>query len=289
MKSTVENVDALSSAYVEVTDKILQVEKQILKDGKARLPLSIPDNDHLAEHSARAAAIHSISRVRRDPSLIQSGLLCASKETVAAIEQLNLAKDRFKATVQSVKGGVKKTSKALQHMIQANAKLTRDKRLASALKAMGALSFDLRTCYAHVRVLPANTQSVSWTWAMKHKRIVKFTVPEAFELVSRMADDNARLAAEIQLKQLSASGILIQEIDMPPQLKANIKYLDVSEQLIKKSITVSGVLIAPQETLPVTLWRDQPKVQGIRIGRPKLREAEVFIPTLGLYRYAGAK
>lgn len=285
---TVEHVDALSSAYVKVNDSLYQVEKQILEDGKAGLPLFIPGDEHLNDQAARFAAIQSISRLRADSSLVKSGVLCASKDTVALIEQFNLAKDQFKETVQSVKGGVKKTSKALQHMIQANATTTRDSALAAALKAMGALSFDLRTCYAHVRVLPVNTQSVSWTWAMKHKRIVKFTVPEAFELASRMTDDRARLAAEIQLKQLSDSETLIQKVDMPPQLKANIKFMDSNEQLVKKSITVSGVLIAPQTALPETVWREQPKEQGVRLNRPKMREDEVFIPTLGLYRYAGS-
>jgi len=285
--SVMETVDTLSSAYVEIAESIKQVETQVLNDGDAKLPLFIPGIDSNDGRLARIAAIKSMSRVRADSSLIKTGALCASNKTVAAVEQLNQAKDRFKEAVQSVKGGVKKTSKALQHMILANAKLTRDDKLAAALKAMGALSFDLRTCYAHVRVLPENTQAISWTWAMKHKRMVTYTVADAFELASRMADEQARLAAEIQLKGLPSDEKLVQKIDMPPQLKANIQFIDDSKQLIKKSITVSGVLIVPQAFLPDTIWREQPKEATIRMNRPKAREDEVFIPTLGLYRHAG--
>ena len=281
----VENVDALSSAYVAITHQLRQIEKLIQADGNAGLPIFTPHSETVSQTVARQSAIESISRVRMDSSLIKTGVVCASKETVEAVEQLNVLKDQFKATVQSVKGGIKKSSKALQHMIQANATLTRDESLKVALRSLGELSFDLRTCYAHVRVLPENTLSVSWTWAMKHKRIVKFTVSEAFELASRMADDGARQAAEIQLKQLPIGEALMQKVDMPPQLKANLKYLDDSGQVIKKAITVSGVLIAQQKQLPETLWRELPQEVTLRMNRPKMREEDVFIPTLGLYRY----
>ena len=89
---TIEHVDALSSAYVKVNDSLYQVEKQILEDGKAGLPLFIPGDEHLNDQAARFAAIQSISRLRTDSSLVKSGVMCASKDTVALIEQLNLAK-----------------------------------------------------------------------------------------------------------------------------------------------------------------------------------------------------
>ena len=283
--NNVENVDALSSAYVAITHQLQQIEKLIRADGNAGLPIFTPHSETVSQSVARQSAIESISRVRMDSSLIKTGVVCASNKTVDAVAQLNVLKDQFKATVQSVKGGVKKSSKALQHMIQANATLTRNESLKVALRSLGELSFDLRTCYAHVRVLPENTLSVSWTWAMKHKRIVKYTVEQAFELASRMADDDAKMAAEIQLSQVPAGEILMQKVDMPPQLKANLKYLDDTGQIIKKAITVSGVLIAKQKQLPETLWRDLPQETSLRMNRPKMREEDVFIPTLGLYRY----
>ncbi len=40
-----------------------------------------------------------------------------------------------------------------------------------------------------------------------------------------------------------------------------------------------------QKQLPETLWRELPQEVTLRMNRPKMREEDVFIPTLGLYRY----
>ena len=277
----------ITSSYLELTRQLLKVENAIRCHPNKGLQVFTPSINDFKGEEPRELVIKSIRRMRANPTVIKSGLLCATPSTIQAIEELNNAKDHFKKTVSLIKGNVHKSSQTIQRLIQFDASIIRDEDLRRALRAIGGQSFDLRTCYAKIQVLPKQTTSVSWTWAMRHKRIKKYTVDEAFQLTQSMVNDNAKLAAEIQLQRLPKDEVLIQKLDIPPQLKANIKYLEKGREF-RKCITVSGVLALQQNTLPIYLWREQPETENIRLSRPTKSEATFFVPTLKMYRYADA-
>ena len=285
---TVDSIEQVSAAYLTLTDAMTTLSQHIRADGEAHWPIYVPQAQCSEGEDPREAAIQSIARVRVLPSLIKTGILCCSTATRDAALALNQAKDQFKAAVGAIQSRAKKSATAIQMLIRQDTHEARDPLLRKALRAIGAQSFDLRCAYAKVQILPTHTRSVSWTWAMKHRRIKKYTLAEAYELASQLTDEKAQLAAIIQLKKLPQHEILLQKVDLSPQLRANIQYLGEGENEgshIKKSIAVSGVLFVPQKTLPITLWRDCPLSESLRLARPQKREDTLFIPTLNMYRY----
>ncbi len=284
MRNT-ENIEQLSAAFIVFTKALLDVEKAIRNDPEHGYQSFVPVNADTVNEYPRELAIKSIRRVRVDPDLVVTGLLCASPKTLKAIEKLNDAKEQFQSAVMLIKGKSHTSSKMLQKLMGLDQSKKRDDGLATALRAIGGQSFDLRSCYAKLQVLPKDTSSVSWTWAMKHKRIKKYSLDDAFKLSERLTNEKAKQAATIQLNRVPANETLIQKLDMPPQLKANIKYWDKGREL-KKNITVSGILIVQGKTLPEYLFREKPETAQQRLSRTRTIEDKLFVPTLKMYRYA---
>ena len=267
----ITNVDCVTQAYIEIENALSLVTKGIKNDVSNGHELFMPHCN--SESESLDALLNSISRTRNDEKLPKSGLLCASPNTIASIEILNSARKAFKVACQQVKAddGAEKNP-------------NRGEALAKALRAAELQSVDLRTIEAQLRILSPSLRSVSWTWQMKHPTMNQYTVAEALALAEKLSDEKAQKAARIDLNQLDANEILVVKKDLPPQLKANIQYFE-NDELVKKTISVSGVLVVPGKNLPLHCWRDKPDKPADRLSRPKKIENEQFVPVLQMYRY----
>lgn len=275
------NTNKLAAAFEKMALATESVKEHCLDDiNHQGFKLFVPGVTE--QQVALASVLPMIGQYRVSSDQPKSALMCASQQTIEAIIKLNKAKDEFKLTVASINSAQEKTARAIKNQLM---KLKRTELLSNALRSLDNSTIDLRTTYAHIQILPPNLESVSYTWATKHATYKKIKVSDAIKIANQMSDDKVKLAALIALENLPPNELLAEKIDTQPALKANLKYTDDNDQLIRKTIAVSGLLVVQDKSLPVHLWRDLPGEPASRLSRPKLIESTPCVPVMKLYRY----
>jgi hypothetical protein len=250
-----------------------------------------------APEDARKNAIFSILEIYKgSQSAVDAGLLCASEETVGAINRLNEAKQHFKAAVMTFRDKYEKKSKLpgkhITYLIRDQYKDHgfRSDFLQKAMSTAGIGELDLKKCYTEIRVMPQNLDVFCWTWATKHSRLKKVSLTEAQKKVEEHFKGNAD-ALDINLRYLSEcrdSETLIERVKLKNQLRANYAFV-LDGEIIRSSCPISGVVIVQGKELPRYVWRDNPevtKVETPQVNRVSKIDSHPLIPQLGLYRYA---
>lgn len=271
-------------AYESLSESLLAVKAAIeneSSDFSIYLPGHAKSAPDLRLIASQAMTVSTFDQASEDQPL--SGLCCASSQTVAAVERLNQAKHDFKSTVLAIKKAANQRS--ITGIVEAHC---RAQNVSHALAVVGIKNLNLSKCYASIRIFPSELKSVSWTWAMKHSRIQKLTLTQAFELLDKMSEGAGKDFAASALNRCNANESLACKVQQPPQLRANYVYVDSGKD-IRKSCTVSGIMIAQQKYLPRYRWVEQPKIDTNAPPRFLEREstiaAEPLVPALNLYRY----
>ncbi len=258
----------------------------------AKLPVLLPTYTGKPK-DAREAAIASLTELwHPEPGAapIKAGILCASAPTCAQAEALNAAKAAFQAAVLAVRAKGKPDKSRIERLVDRVLKQEgrRNNELAHALRRARINRLDLVRCYRTVRILPPRLVSLSWTWATSHASIVPVTLPEALAMANSLADETARAAALARLTRLDASEKLAQRKPLPNQLRANLVCRD-GDTLVRKTVTISGVVLCQDDALPRTLWRDNPAVRDHAPPRLRRLDATIapqaFVTALRLHRY----
>ncbi len=258
------------------------------------LPLYLPGHD--GAHSARQMAVQTMTRnffLRPDENELPSGIVCSSEATLKSAMRLNQCKDQLQTAITEVReiGGAKKTSldKLVDRALHREGRRTEE--LDLALGRMKLRRLDLLRCYAHIRILPPNLESVSWTWATKHSSIKLIDLDEAEKMAEALPVAATRDAVLMALGGLKPGEKLALRKNLPNALRANIVFWE-DELRKRKAINVSGIMLSPSVQLPKhCLWRDDPgEAPPNRLERSDVTlEKEPFIKALKIYRYMDAK
>lgn len=169
----------------------------------------------------------------------------------------------------------------------------RPKKLMKALKSAGLSRLDLPRCYANIRVMPEDLQSISWTWATTHSASTKpITVADAMAIAEKLAEGKKRDAILHALSQRPSTDKLAYKRRLPNRLQANIVSLKDGERK-RASVTISGIVICPGQFAPAeAIWRDDPgeqeNNQPTRVKRfdAKITD-EVVVSALNLHALKG--
>ncbi|QFT57134.1 hypothetical protein [Microbulbifer sp. THAF38] len=292
-----ELVLELYETYQALAEACLVVKGSVRSD-QDRYPVYVPtfgfnEEDHVS-YDAREAAIKSMTQlfiIDKSESIPEAGIVCASPNTVTAVDQLNTAKVAFKDAVMAIRKFQKQTDTAVSRI----STLIRNKveedgyRSAALKKAMstaGITALDLKRCYANIRIMPPSLDVFSWTWATNHTRTQKVSVDQAVEMAKKLSDENSKVALDL-LGRCNPGEILVRKTQLANQLRANYAYKEAGK-VIRKSCPISGIVIAQQERMPRKLWRENPgKREDLdRLQRESGIEQQAFITSLNLHRYA---
>lgn len=128
------------------------------------------DQSGPAAHEAAIASLtrlHHPEKVSATEPLFHAGILCVSPDTVAAATAFNTAKSRFKDIVTQYRTEMKDKKTRLDRLMEKAHRHQRPEKLSRIMKVAKISGADLTRCYAQVRILPENTRSISWTWAIQ--------------------------------------------------------------------------------------------------------------------------
>ena len=291
-------IKALHERFLAMENACIKVKAAIHASG-SDFPIYVPqysvDKDAQMSEPAREAALKSITQLfhtREGEFMAEAGVLCASPETVKVIEQLNVAKGKFKDAIKDIRLYQKDTDIAVAKFDklirdEITEKGLRSNTLNDAMGTAGIRSLDLKRCYAQIRIMPKRLDVFSWTWAKTHSRIKKVSIKEAMAMARALTGDRARDTAIDILSQCPSNETLVRKIGLPPQLRANYAYKE-DDSIIRKSCPVSGIVIAQQVTLPRMFWREKPVKtddDSDRLPRISTIENESFVTSLHLHRY----
>ncbi|AOV18753.1 hypothetical protein BJI67_16055 (plasmid) [Acidihalobacter aeolianus] len=215
--------------------------------------------------------------VRRLP-----GLLAASTETLALIQQVNTLKKDFKDKVNAI---------SPVHQIR-----NREIRRATHDNQDKQERINLVQCYRLVQILPVMPPLVAFTWASQPSVSTSMTVQEAIERVRQARDEPPidhvdpaawDYAAELTLEtlaQLPTDELIGYREKITPQPRANVHRVD-GTRLLK---TVAMPLFYPHD--PAAAGPEIRQLARLDLSTPRRPrgtpryESEPLCPTFGLYR-----
>ncbi len=205
--------------------------------------------------------------------LVGAGIIAASAETIEVLNQLNLAKNKFKQAMLNLKAA----KIGLTHEL-----------LAQNLSRMGMARVHLKQCYRKIPYYLQRPNKIAWTWA-NTRSIKKITIQEAEQLLLKHTRD-AGIERQLRLLQgLDAGEKLAIVQELAPHLRAN---LVMPTSTGTKRVMVKG---------PVPIFYLQQDNQllpeltppGIKRGKDKERvirkdvkiNPEPFLPAIRAHRY----
>jgi len=218
------------------------------------------------------------------------GLVMANEEIISLAQEINSAKDNFKALVQSIQ----KTDKDL--WLSQKAQLnTRHITLRNQLHYTGLGRIHLKQLYRHIPILAHRPEKIGFTWYSNGRSIKKLTVSQAETKLLAMGEDKPHVQQQLQkLNTLPEHEILAQIQTQVPVVRANLVYKLLNEkghtETIRKAMNVSLPLLIPEEASPLlpkfNQIDEQPPAARTRIARSDFKICEdAFLPSLRVHRY----
>lgn len=208
-------------------------------DGETWLPPEFELDAGETPALAMAAKWGDIYKAGKDASVqVPTGLMCAS-ELLDHAASVNEAKETLKGLVVALRAALKPDD------------------VREQLRTVGMIDYDLNKTYQRVMVLPHRIQSISWTWAVGHRKVEPVTVRE---LRRRAYDQSERIQAAIleDLQPYTDATELARVKTRDVQLRANIHQL-IGGEWVRKAIVTPGPILLNQATLPGTIvWRPEP-------------------------------
>lgn len=236
------------------------------------------------------------NRVKDDAAPIinnvpHSGLLCASAELIAAVEDLNRAKANFKTCVVALRDADTKNNVKFQF----TGYMKNDPVYQEAMRRVGIGGLDLVACYRNIKVLDENLHAVRWVWQIKPKGIEKRQVQDLLKSLENNAysgegkSDIREMLFRI-LSGMNPTDYVAEVKSKLPKLRANLVYLATGADpstAIRKPIACSGVLLTRGERLPPNIaWKDMPdRSTKERWSSSSTIEPEPFVAKTKLHFY----
>ena len=218
------------------------------------------------------------------------GLVMANEKLISLAQEVNLAKDEFKALVQSIQ----KTDKDwwLNEKAQLN---KRHQNLRQQLYYTGLGRIHLKQLYRHIPILPNRPEKIGFTWYSNGRSIKKMNVATAQEKLLAMGEEKSHIQQQLQqLNTLPEHEVLAQIQTQVPVVRANLVYKLLNDKghvdTVRKAMNVSLPLLVPEEDNPLlpsfNQIGDQPPEARTRIARSDFKICEeVFLLSLRVHRY----
>lgn len=212
------------------------------------------------------------------------GIVGASQMTVDAAHACNAAKDRFKASILTLK-----TLSKRQQLEDLDDLHKRHQQVGKALKRMGAVRLNLKQAYRHIPILDEKPAKIGFTWSKQGRTIERTTVAEARRLLERRRNS---LEAEQALQRLAVipqEEVLARVRSVTPHLRANLVFIRngaVSRRLIQAPLPILTILSPNDTALPEYVPVSPAPTDFARLKRSDVRiEEEPFLPLIRVYRY----
>lgn len=218
------------------------------------------------------------------------GLVMANNEVITLAQEINRAKDTFRALVQNIQ----KTDKDLwlSNKAQLN---NRHQNLRNQLYYTGLGRIHLKQLYRHIPILPRRPEKIGFTWYSNGRSIKKLTVAQAETKLLAMGEEKSHIQQQLQkLNTLPEYEVLAQIQTQVPVVRANLVYKITNEkgnsETIRKAMNVSLPILVPEESSPLlpkyNQIDEQPPAARTRIARNDFKICEeVFLPSLRVHRY----
>lgn len=257
------------------------------------LPVLLPEYPGAADREAAIAAMTQTWNLSPGETVPMAGLVCSSTQTIQQAERLNEVKQQFQDAVilvrNSATGEKNRIDKLIDRMLQQEGRRTAE--LDIALKQARLSRLNLLRCYSKIRILEPNLHSISWTWAKTHSAIDPTTREEAIELAESITNPSTRDLVIARLSALPPGEPLAYKKKLPNQLRANLVWKEDTSYR-RKAVTISGIVLSQDSTLPKYIWRDNPGDvdPSDRMKRTDACiEPEPYIKALHLHRYLNAE
>lgn len=218
------------------------------------------------------------------------GLVMADETLISLAQQVNTAKDTFKALVQRIH----KTDK--DFWLSQKALLnTRHSNLKNQLHYTGLGRIHLKQLYRHIPILPQRPEKIGFTWYSNGRSIKKISIVEAQTKLLNMGEEKPHIQQQLQqLNTLPEHEMLAQIQTQVPVVRANLVFKSINEkghsETLRKAMNVSLPILVPQEHTPLLPMFNQishqPPLERTRIQRNDLKICQdPFLPSLRAHRY----
>lgn len=213
---------------------------------------------------------------------IYPGLIALNHEQITLAAELNLAKDQFRKTVQTIKNDHSAQWREVQ-----GALTRRYQNLNERLSREGLVRLHLKQVFRHLPLVVKRPDRVGFGWYSSGRSITRITKKEAWDKLVQLNTDATHIQIQMQrLASLPDHEPLARVQRQAPVLRANLVFADGR----RKSMNVSLPLLFPSQGFnelpdfsapPLT-----PPVQRQRLVRSDNKlEDEAFLPSIRVHRY----
>ncbi len=213
---------------------------------------------------------------------VYPGLIGLSRQQMTYANEINLAKDRFRALVQTLKQQDNNNWREIQ-----GAMARRYQALNETLTRDGLNRLHLKQVFRHIPLVVNRQEKVGLGWYSSGRSINRIDKKDAYVLLCKLNTEATHI--KIQLERLAAvkEGEFLARVQkQAPVLRANIVYADKK----RRSMNVSLPLFYPHEgrtDLPeFNIPPVQPPSTRSRLIRSDNKiEDEPFLPSIRVHRY----
>jgi hypothetical protein len=277
-------------AYEEMQVCLQKLKFALQADAPHMAWLHEASQPRLSQLSHRERAYAVISSVEYEDGqapkeiLVCPGIIGASPETLAIVNAVNQAKEKFKQTVLILKRNkINLNEKSFLDSFN-SALPQREGNTSKALKKMGLARLHLKQCYRKIPILAEVPLKITWTWA--HTRSIrKIDKLKAKALLEKRTKD---LGIQQQLQNLDSIATeeplaIVQEL--APHLRANILFPNQQRIMVKGPIPI--FFPAEHHESPIFKPPGQKKDKDKnRVIRADLQiDPELFLPAIHAHRY----
>lgn len=217
---------------------------------------------------------------------VYPGLIALNREQITLVAEVNMAKDRFRNRVQSIKTADSVHWRELQGQLA-----RRYKGLNDALGREGLTRLHLKQVFRHIPLVVKRPDRVGFSWYSSGRSIQKITKADAWERLIKLNTESAHIRIQMErLASLPDSEPLARVQKQAPLLRANLVFADGR----RKSLNVSLPLMFPSQginELPdFSVPTATPPGERQRLVRSDNRlDDDAFLPSIRVHRYRQPK
>lgn len=214
------------------------------------------------------------------------GLIALNHEQITLAAEVNLAKDRFRKAVQTIKDNDSVRWREIQGQLA-----RRYQGLNDAMSREGLARLHLKQVFRHIPLVVKRPDRVGFSWYTSGRSIQRITKAEAYERLSQLNTESAHI--RIQMERLASvpdTEPLARVQKQAPVLRANLVFADGR----RKSMNVSLPLLFPSQGInelpdfsvpPATPPNDRHRL----VRSDNKLEEEAWLPSIRVHRYKQPK
>lgn len=211
------------------------------------------------------------------------GLVGISREHMLYANEINVAKDRFRKTVNDIKDADSVLWREIQGRLAKRYKMLNDR-----LSQEGLARVHLKQVFRHIPLLVQRPEKVGFSWYTSGRSIKKIDVKTAYELLCKLNTESPHIKIQLnRISSLPANEPLARVQAQAPVLRANIIFANKSRRAMNVSLPIlfphEGLADLPDFNIPSAT----PPSERQRLVRSDNKiEDDAFLPSIRVHRYA---